>query len=445
MGGASLHRPEPALRHPTRRPRLAPLAALALAVAACAKDPAPPAWSPEEVTPRAMAGFCAEAVPAWCDHLARCRPEEAREPYQDCLVGQGAAWCEGLVSAGREAAAAAGRLEWVPILAGHCVQDLAAPTCRTVAAEQGCARVFAGRVAPGQACLEEAECRLGGCTAAATCPATCAGRADVGEPCADHAACGAGLLCYRADRSDFCGGAAGCTCAPAADPSAGAPCSEAPGAAPCAAGQRCLAGRCEPVRAGPGEPCRGGRPCDGDLACLADEGDRCGPPRSGGERCLLIDECAAGLTCRQGGRCGPFVEGPATCRPFAGAGGDCALGWSCAPDGRCVRRPTSAGATCASRLELGAPGLAPCFGAGIACGLEGGAWTCLPPALLGEACGDRPCADAAQGCVHRCTATACQRACEARQEAGAACGTDDACRSGACLPDRTCAPACAAP
>jgi hypothetical protein len=182
------------------------MALVLLATASCQGNQARPndgdAASPQAPTVSIeLASFCAQAVPAYCDHLARCRPNQAMEPHADCLVRQGTTWCAELLSPKFLASVAAGRMRWNSFQASQCVQDMAAPACRTSKASTACSTraLFTGTVAAGGACtwilLAPSECRRGYCQTTTPCAGTCTSMLADGASCAYEADCAGGLYC----------------------------------------------------------------------------------------------------------------------------------------------------------------------------------------------------------------------------------------------------------
>jgi len=404
---------------------------LALTLLACpSEDPEPRRdWTPEAVAPIAFADFCAAAVPAYCRHLERCRPADAAEPYEDCLVHQGAAWCAAFEEADLAEGLTAGRLTWDAAEAGRCVADLAAPACRTEKASRRCtSELFSGAVEPGGACVSRdgvtagPECRSGVCARSSACAGACAFGTGLGEPCDASYLCGDGRWC-RGPSGGACEGT-GCTCE--ARPGEGAACPDPSREDVCARGLVCRAGACARP-GGPGTPCASALGCDGDLRCTA---GACAARAAAGAPCAFIDDCAAGLTCRADGRCGPFAaeDDPCAHPSDLHGGGDCGLGAHCF-GGLCLARERSLLADC-----LGRNG---CFGRDLYCTVVAGLFSvCRGPAGPGQRCYEAPCAD---------PTTHCQGGtCVARGGSGAECFDTEDCLSGICYA-LACVDACAAP
>ena len=348
------------------------MAFLLLATASCQGNQASPNHG-DGASPQApavaieLAAFCAQAVPAYCDNLARCRPNQAMEPYADCLVHQGPTWCAELLSPKFLASIAAGRTRWSSTQASQCVQDLAAPACRTTKASTACSSLalFTGTVAAGGACtwiqLAPSECRRGYCQTTTPCSGTCTSLLADGATCTDESDCAGGLYCIDPATGRDRSGSTACTCTPRQRQ--GDACASAGPA--CDNGFGCVAGFCTVLRLGSGQPCKYNEECEGDLVCRpSGAGSACGPRSKSGDPCTNTEECEAGLTCRKDGRCGPYVHSPDDCASVnAGyGGGDCALGFICSL-GSCEPRPT-AGGSCGLLAQE-------CFGKNLYCRSNG--------------------------------------------------------------------------
>jgi hypothetical protein len=423
-----------------RENRSSALLALVLEVASCHGKQAPSSLADGSVEqgPVALielADFCAKAVPAYCSHLARCRPQQANEPYGDCLAHQGPAWCAGLVLPKFVASVAAGRMRWDAVRAGTCVDNLAAASCRTLRASEACSPddLFAGTVEPGGACLAtvlgyRSECRRGYCKRTGPCVGTCTPLQTEGSTCTSIIDCAGGLYCIDPASGADCSQGGSCTCVPRLR--GGDAC--LPTGPACDTGFTCVRGYCAEVLRGQGQPCRASRDCAGDLACLPTSGgDTCGPRGQKGDSCRNIEECAAGLTCRQDRLCGPFSTETEDCADGDSlhGGGDCALGYTCLTV-RCAPRPTTAGQACGQRTQT-------CFGKNLYCSAE---FACAAPAQSGESCEVLPCADPSLDC----RTTDRRTTCVPRLPLGAACVVDEDCASDLCYPD-VCVAACTTP
>jgi hypothetical protein len=390
-----------------------------------------------------IAEFCAQAVPAYCAHLARCRPEDAREPTNECLSHQGPAWCADIVTPARLASVQAGRMYWNPMQAGQCIDDLAAKACRTSRAHWQCSadNLMVGLVETGGTCVFEvfnftSDCRRGYCHFTQPCAGTCSSLAGQGAACKSVLDCAGGLYCMDASTGADCSGAsAGCTCQPALRRDD--PCSSGAGAPACDPGLVCLGGRCVKQRLGEGQACKSHDDCEGDLACLAGaSGLACGLRRGVDGDCDSIEDCSAGLTCRFDGRCGPYVMvdqigGDCKDPDNVKAGGDCGLGYTCTLIG-CRKRQTALGADCAWDNDY-------CLGRGLQCitvALD--TRVCQLPASVGASCNLVECASPDLRCVNG--------KCAVRAAIGETCSGVDSgeCASGNCFAGQ-CADSCLGP
>jgi hypothetical protein len=386
-----------------------------------------------------IAEFCALAVPAYCAHLARCRPADAREPPNECLSHQGPDWCARIVTPGGLASVQAGRMYWYSIQAGQCIDDLAATACRTSRVYSQCSarNLIGGLVEAGGTCVFESssscDCRVGYCQSTQPCQGTCSQVLGQGEGCPGLFGCAGGLHCINPSTGADCGTSAGCTCQPALR--WGDPCSSDTNAPPCDPGLVCLGGRCGQQRLGEGQTCKSHNDCEGDLACLAGPtGSICGLRRAAGGDCVSIEDCKAGLTCRFDGHCGPFVmveQFGEDCKEQDSlvGGGDCGLGYSCSTIG-CRKRQTAFGADCGLDHLY-------CFGRDLQC-LPGGGLdrhNCQLPASVGASC-MLECASPDLRCV--------SGKCALRAAIGDACADDEQCASGNCFAGQ-CSDSCLGP
>lgn len=429
------------------------VAALALAMAGCPggqaddskgrRDGGPGGSSAADAGARAnpidVDRFCAEAIPAYCSHLARCRPQDALESYDDCLVDQGPRWCAELLTVQRLASVKAGRMYWHAARAAQCIDDMNARACRTSKVRQCVpSKLLLGQVETGDACLFPAsggasECRRGYCRFSEPCTAACSSLLAQGATCTSLIDCAGGLYCIDNATNGDCGASAGsgaCTCQPRLR--LDDPCSVEAGAPACEVGLFCMAGHCARQPLAAGSPCKWAVDCEGDLACLADpSGATCAPRREAGGECRSIDDCAAGLTCLANGRCGPFVTteqigGDCADPSDVDGGGDCGLGYTCALVG-CMARQTSLGGSCPWSEN-------DCYGKGLYCVRTGpNSATCQVAAQLGESCYTRPCADPSLQCR--------SGTCSKRGALGDACVDAEDCASGNCFVTQ-CAQAC---
>jgi hypothetical protein len=216
--------------------------------------------------------------------------------------------------------------------------DLSAPDARATAA--GCAQMLAGRIADGEACSIDVECRSGVCTLPIDCP-------EVG-------------CCVGACRTTQAAGGPASACDQPRDCAAGLVCGRA---------RACLA------PAGAGEDCGSDRECADGLGCInplttmlgtcralphagedcpylrcADEGLRCDEAT---HRCVALG--LPGAPCGGPDECSPYLTCDATahsCRELPTLGMPCDTG--CGGVAYCARggRPTG---TCSAPQASGAP------------------------------------------------------------------------------------------
>lgn len=275
-----------------------------------------------------------------------------------------------------------------------------------------CAPLLVPRRTVGETCVYNDECIDGFCRTNGQCPSRCEPAPVFGEACTDFPGCAAGLRCLdgRCHAPDLLEGAA-CVI-PLYWP-----------IDPCADGLRCLPND-------PGANCAGG---DADCGCRK--------PAAAGESCpwlTVINPCEEGLTCAYDGVCSEPHARDGSCT----IGTECEVGLTCL-DGACVpsygpdQRCDEAG-VCVR---------------GFACIAE----TCRPHALEGDACGSTEACRAPMTCHGgRCTQPLVGEPCHVQGvcTVGAYCSWEtetcvptptpgDACPDGVCVdwafcPDRVC-------
>jgi hypothetical protein len=207
------------------------------------------------------------------------------------------------------------------------------------AAVPGCARVLAGQVAPGHACLQTEECQS-----------------------ADQFWCQESATC-------------GSTCVPRSNPlPAGSVCSSA--------SDRCV----------PGSTCRLDQSEERLRPAL---NETCFVPHQSGQPCAESDDCAAGLHCALSG---PMAILEGTCRPIV-AGTPCAGNWECLWLYVCAGAGPGKPGSCQLGKRVGQPctvylqgvneiDYSDCAPALECLDLDGAGPRCVGGAALGQSCGE---------------------------------------------------------
>lgn len=204
-----------------------------------------------------------------------------------------------------------------------------------------CKPILAGALAPGEACVSDAQCDSGRCMHSSDC-GTCARRVGVGQPCnafnahwtddtdaSPFALCEEGAWCPRLTQDQLDAGLRMSTCV--ASGKVGADCDDLDllyGQSSCAKGFECRYVGSQPRCVAPkseGDACDETKECASDLVCrdhvcarYAAEGEACGA-EGGGALVVAPDDCIGTLACSPSAH---TCEAP-TLGPLKGPGEPC--------------------------------------------------------------------------------------------------------------------------